>query len=237
MPLLGWPSRIARSVSGPQLDRNLPRSVRRRHDDRRAGPAASALPEQDEGPCTTIGRREPVDEIAEVLGRHSSPPFPGSGMGDILFRAATPLGRRGLRFRSGLRGHSRPPSAGAASGVRTIRRAFLGTIGSALARPSSGTGSSRSIGTSVPWPADRKHSAEGPSNRPHPPARRRHPVPRPRADALFPDTLYAGLEDQIDNHWGSILRAAGLSTLLAVGAELSLDEEDRLRSANRISMS
>ena len=46
-------------------------------------------------------------------------------------------------------------------------------------------------------------------------------------------TGYAGLEDQVDNHWASILRAAGLSTLLAVGAELSLDEEDRLARALR----
>ena len=44
---------------------------------------------------------------------------------------------------------------------------------------------------------------------------------------------YAGLEDRVDNHWGSILRGAGLSTLLAVGAELSLDEEDRLARALR----
>ena len=44
---------------------------------------------------------------------------------------------------------------------------------------------------------------------------------------------YAGLEDRVNNHWGSILRAAGLSTLLAVGAELSLDEEDRLARALR----
>ncbi|MEP2028840.1 MAG: TrbI/VirB10 family protein [Paracoccaceae bacterium] len=44
---------------------------------------------------------------------------------------------------------------------------------------------------------------------------------------------YAGLEDRIDNHWASILRAAGLATLLAVGAELSLDEEDRLARALR----
>ena len=46
-------------------------------------------------------------------------------------------------------------------------------------------------------------------------------------------TGYAGLEDRVDNHWASILRAAGLSTLLAVGAELSLDEEDRLARALR----
>jgi len=32
---------------------------------------------------------------------------------------------------------------------------------------------------------------------------------------------YAGLEDGVDYHWWDLLRAAGLSTLLAVGAELS----------------
>ena len=52
---------------------------------------------------------------------------------------------------------------------------------------------------------------------------------QPGADAAG----YAGLEDRIDNHWARILRAAGLSTLLAVGAELSLDEEDRLARALR----
>ena len=52
---------------------------------------------------------------------------------------------------------------------------------------------------------------------------------QPGADAAG----YAGLEDRVDNHWGSILRAAGLSTLLAVGAELSLDEEERLARALR----
>ena len=44
---------------------------------------------------------------------------------------------------------------------------------------------------------------------------------------------YAGLEDRVDNHWASILRAAGLSTLLAIGAELATDEEDRLARALR----
>ena len=44
---------------------------------------------------------------------------------------------------------------------------------------------------------------------------------------------YAGLEDRVNNHWASILRAAGLSTLLAVGAELAVDEEDRLARAIR----
>jgi type IV secretion system protein VirB10 len=44
---------------------------------------------------------------------------------------------------------------------------------------------------------------------------------------------HAGFEDRVDNSWASILSAAGLSTLLAVGAELSLDEEDRLARALR----
>lgn len=44
---------------------------------------------------------------------------------------------------------------------------------------------------------------------------------------------YAGLEDGIDYHWGDLLRAAGLSTLLAVGAELAASDEDRLVAAIR----
>ncbi|MCA1409892.1 TrbI/VirB10 family protein [Bradyrhizobium sp. NBAIM20] len=31
---------------------------------------------------------------------------------------------------------------------------------------------------------------------------------------------YAGLEDQVDNHWGELFNAAALSTLLAIGTEL-----------------
>jgi type IV secretion system protein TrbI len=30
---------------------------------------------------------------------------------------------------------------------------------------------------------------------------------------------YAGLEDGVDNHWGTIFKAAALSTVLSVGAE------------------
>ena len=30
---------------------------------------------------------------------------------------------------------------------------------------------------------------------------------------------YAGLEDDVDNHWGMLIKAAMLSTLLSVGAE------------------
>jgi type IV secretion system protein TrbI len=39
---------------------------------------------------------------------------------------------------------------------------------------------------------------------------------QPGADAAG----YSGLEDEIDNHWGELLKAAALSTLLAVGTEL-----------------
>ncbi|MER8372328.1 TrbI/VirB10 family protein [Mesorhizobium sp. M1406] len=44
---------------------------------------------------------------------------------------------------------------------------------------------------------------------------------------------YAGLEDGIDYHWWDLMKAAGLSTLLAVGAELTMDDEDRLIQAIR----
>ncbi|PYE86687.1 TrbI/VirB10 family protein [Phyllobacterium leguminum] len=44
---------------------------------------------------------------------------------------------------------------------------------------------------------------------------------------------YAGLEDGVDYHWWDLAKAAGLSTLLAVGAELAMDDEDRLVQAIR----
>ncbi|WP_449045080.1 TrbI/VirB10 family protein [Paracoccus versutus] len=45
---------------------------------------------------------------------------------------------------------------------------------------------------------------------------------------------FAGLEDGVDYHWGELMKAAGLSTLLAVGTELAAgDEEDRLIRAIR----
>jgi type IV secretory pathway VirB10-like protein len=44
---------------------------------------------------------------------------------------------------------------------------------------------------------------------------------------------YAGLEDGVDYHWWDLLRAAGLSTLLAVGTELASSDEDRLIRAIR----
>mgnify|MGYP001199850046 CR=1 FL=1 len=51
----------------------------------------------------------------------------------------------------------------------------------------------------------------------------------PGADA----SGYAGLEDGVDYHWWDLMRAAGLSTLLAVGTELVADEDDRLVRAIR----
>lgn len=48
------------------------------------------------------------------------------------------------------------------------------------------------------------------------------------------DTVgYAGLQDGVDYHWWDLMKAAGLSTLLAVGAELTMDDEDRLIQAIR----
>ncbi|MBN9149706.1 MULTISPECIES: TrbI/VirB10 family protein [unclassified Nitrobacter] len=44
---------------------------------------------------------------------------------------------------------------------------------------------------------------------------------------------YAGLEDGIDYHWWDLAKAAGLSTLLSVGAELAVDDDDRLLRAIR----
>lgn len=44
---------------------------------------------------------------------------------------------------------------------------------------------------------------------------------------------YAGLEDGVDYHWGRLFLAAGLSTLLGVGAELGADADDSLTRALR----
>ena len=51
----------------------------------------------------------------------------------------------------------------------------------------------------------------------------------PGADA----SGYAGLEDGVDYHWWDLMKAAGLSTLLAVGTELASSDEDRLIRAIR----
>ncbi|MDK1389580.1 TrbI/VirB10 family protein [Sinorhizobium sp. 8-89] len=42
---------------------------------------------------------------------------------------------------------------------------------------------------------------------------------------------YAGLEDRVDYHWRDLVKAAALSTLLGIGAELAADDNDRLRRA------
>ncbi|WP_296739798.1 TrbI/VirB10 family protein [Mesorhizobium sp.] len=44
---------------------------------------------------------------------------------------------------------------------------------------------------------------------------------------------YAGLEDGVDYHWWDLAKAAGLSTLLSVGAELAIDDENALLRAIR----
>ncbi len=55
-----------------------------------------------------------------------------------------------------------------------------------------------------------------------------------RLGSRLPDSQgYAGLEDGVDYHWWDLAKAAGLSTLLAVGAELATSDEDRLIRAIR----
>ena len=45
---------------------------------------------------------------------------------------------------------------------------------------------------------------------------------------------YAGLEDQVDEHWGSLFDAATLSTILSVGSEAGTsDSENNLAQAIR----
>ncbi|RWQ78401.1 MAG: TrbI/VirB10 family protein, partial [Mesorhizobium sp.] len=44
---------------------------------------------------------------------------------------------------------------------------------------------------------------------------------------------YAGLEDGVDYHWWDLAKAAGLSTLLGIGAELAIDDDQRLLRAIR----
>jgi len=52
---------------------------------------------------------------------------------------------------------------------------------------------------------------------------------QPGADAKG----YAGLEDGVDYHWWDLAKAAALSTLLGIGAELATDDNDRLVQAIR----
>ncbi|MBT0779315.1 MULTISPECIES: TrbI/VirB10 family protein [Paracoccus] len=44
---------------------------------------------------------------------------------------------------------------------------------------------------------------------------------------------YAGLEDGVDYHWGDMAKAAGLSTILAIGTEIGREDDDPLVRAIR----
>ncbi|AGH50428.1 conjugation TrbI family protein [Sphingomonas sp. MM-1] len=44
---------------------------------------------------------------------------------------------------------------------------------------------------------------------------------------------FAGLQDRVNQHWGNLLRAAAVSTLLGVGTELGADSQDDLTRALR----
>src|SRR3546814_16553929 len=44
---------------------------------------------------------------------------------------------------------------------------------------------------------------------------------------------FAGLQDGVNQHWGNLLKAAAVSTLLGLGAELGADSEDDLTRALR----
>lgn len=44
---------------------------------------------------------------------------------------------------------------------------------------------------------------------------------------------FAGLEDGVDHHWWDVAKAAGLSTLLNIGAELGRDESNEIAEAIR----
>jgi len=44
---------------------------------------------------------------------------------------------------------------------------------------------------------------------------------------------YAGLEDRVDNHWGQLFLAAGLATILNIGAELGQSDDDEIARAIR----
>ncbi|MEQ8936799.1 MAG: TrbI/VirB10 family protein [Amphiplicatus sp.] len=51
----------------------------------------------------------------------------------------------------------------------------------------------------------------------------------PGADAAG----YAGLSDKVDNHWGRVFVAAGLASLLGIGTELAVNDDDGLARAIR----
>ena len=47
------------------------------------------------------------------------------------------------------------------------------------------------------------------------------------------DVYKRQLQDGVDYHWWDLAKAAGLSTLLSVGAELAVDNDDQLVQAIR----
>ena len=51
-------------------------------------------------------------------------------------------------------------------------------------------------------------------------------VDRAGASARRRHAGYAGLEDEVDNHWGMLFKAAVLSTLLSVGAEAGTSQDE-----------
>jgi len=62
----------------------------------------------------------------------------------------------------------------------------------------------------------------------------------PNGASLQIDTLpgvdqsgFAGLSDKVDNHWGRVFVAAGLASLLGIGTELAIDDDDGLTRAIR----
>ncbi|MGE0596198.1 MAG: TrbI/VirB10 family protein [Hyphomonadaceae bacterium] len=52
---------------------------------------------------------------------------------------------------------------------------------------------------------------------------------QPGADAAG----FAGLQDRVDHHWGNVARAAFVSTLLGIGAEVGRDDDDIARAIRR----
>lgn len=44
---------------------------------------------------------------------------------------------------------------------------------------------------------------------------------------------YAGVEDEVDDHWGRVIRAAGLATVIGVGLEVGRDGDDAIADAIR----
>ena len=57
--------------------------------------------------------------------------------------------------------------------------------------------------------------------------------PRHLLGTGLPPAILDGIEDGVDYHWWDLAKAAGLSTLLSVGAELTMDDDDRLIQAIR----